>query len=298
MTSNPEHGPKRRVVIAIDDSPLTEDIIETSARLASGLSAELLAFLVEQDDLMAAAGLSITSLTSLQGGDSLPFDAISLRRTLRVRARAIETRLAQIAESLKVPWSFRSGATSVLDETLRTVTPHDVVAFHDARAGRSGRVTATTAFRLRQMAGCSVFVVRQARVSQRCVLALTMGAPETTALGAGLSRAKSKRLLVLPVAREGNDAPDLTAATGIESSLAKAGGHSATVVLPAIAADRETVLSELQRLNPAFVVVDRAVLDLLDIQSDDLTDRLRLDGLAIAGGAPDPSPTQDQTGLA
>lgn len=272
MTTGPGHS-KRRVFVAIDDTSETDVVIDTAAHLAASLSAELTGVLIEQPDLLDAARLPVTSVVSFRGESISPYDILSLKRSLRLRAQKIERQFVLLAEKLKVPCQFSTGNVAVLDDTISALTHGDIFAIGLSHRDKHLLTTILAHPSTTSEADCSVLVIRKARVSPGSVVVVSSDHSDNVALGAGLAQTKGRSLYVLPVIRDPN-----TRAIDTPTSLPARGRR-----LPAVTIDG--LLEMLDRAAPAYLVIDRTTLRVLNIAPEDISERLKLDGLVVTGSS-------------
>lgn len=277
MTSEPAKT-RRRVFVAIDDTSQSEAVIDTAALLAASLSAELNGILVEPQDLLDAASLPMTSIVSFHGEAVAPYDLLSLKRSLRLRARKIEMQFAQLAERLNIPWQFSIGESGSLGDRIKTMTQGDIVAVGLSRKGQRSSTTMLAPTSIAGGTNCSVLVIRKARVAPGSVAVVSSRPADDMGLGLSLAQAKGRALYILPVTPKSGPQTSSDTPPALPAALAPQARP-----LPAVAV--EGVLDTLSRLTPAYLVIERATLRALNMTPGEVTDRLALDGLIVTGSA-------------
>ena len=108
----------RRILVALDASSNSLAALETAARLASRLKAELIGLFVEDIDLLRVAEFPFTRQVGLLSSTFQRLDLPELERQLRAQANQIRRALTAIAERAHVPWQFRVARGSVASEVL------------------------------------------------------------------------------------------------------------------------------------------------------------------------------------
>jgi nucleotide-binding universal stress UspA family protein len=97
----------RRIVVALDASEQSRDVLEAAAELAASLQAELEGVFVEDANLFNLVRLPfVRELRMSSAVDQAP-DAQRLERELRALARQVEGSLAAVARQLNVSWRFK-----------------------------------------------------------------------------------------------------------------------------------------------------------------------------------------------
>ncbi len=143
--------------------------LQSAARLAAEMSAEILAIFIEDADLFSVAALPGHFVVSFQGGDVAPLDEAALYARLRVRERRLREDVARIAGINRVAWKFQIARGRVRDEILARAHSCEMIAIgassvHHRRLGRNAGA-------ILEQASCSVIVFHErARPSPRVAL--------------------------------------------------------------------------------------------------------------------------------
>ena len=124
----------RRILVALDASSYSLAALETAARLARRLRAELIGLFVEDIDLLRVAEFPYTRQVGLFSSTLQRLDLPELERQLRAQANQIRQALMAIAEHAQVPWQFWVARGSVASEVLAAETKADLTI-----VGKKGR---------------------------------------------------------------------------------------------------------------------------------------------------------------
>lgn len=118
MSSEEDRLSIQRIMVALDASPRSLEVIETAARLAARLGSEIIGLFVEDIDLLRVADLPFTQEISLFSSGLRPMDRLELERQFRAQATWMRQALEQVAEREHLPWQFRVARGSVARELL------------------------------------------------------------------------------------------------------------------------------------------------------------------------------------
>lgn len=139
-----QEPPTRVILVAIDASPQSLAALETAARVASRLHAELRAMYVEDINLLRTAQLPFASAVGASGKPHpLTVDTLEhqLRRHAEIARRAVEAAGARS----HVIWSFAVARGTVLEEIARAAAAAEIVTVGRAgwfpRGTRLGSIT-------------------------------------------------------------------------------------------------------------------------------------------------------------
>ena len=235
----------RRIVVALDESPASYRALQSAARLAAEMSAEILALFIEEADLFSVAAMPGSSIVSFEAGNIAPFDESSLLRGLRVQARRLREDVARIAADYRVSWQFEVARGRVCEEILKYAESSEMVAIGASSRLRRRGLGANVGTILRE-ARCSVLVFHE-RASSAARIVVMNGAPAAKRIGEVLAR--------------------MTGALGFE------------VIEPGTARE---ALDRLMRLAPSHVVTDRAFLAKIGLSPQELVNGLDLEALILA----------------
>ena len=117
----------RRIVVAIDASPEAVDALETAARLAARLHAELEGVFVRDINLVRLAGLPVGREIQFLTGQGRDFTADALEADIRTREVAARRALAAAAERVRVSHSFRTAEGRVEVEVVTAAGGGDLL---------------------------------------------------------------------------------------------------------------------------------------------------------------------------
>jgi nucleotide-binding universal stress UspA family protein len=110
--------PRERILVALDASPQSLAALQAAAQLATALHTELHGLFVEDTDLLCMCALPFSREIGSFSAQPRPLDSRVIERQLRARANLLRQRLAQVAETLQLPWSFQVARGRVTDELL------------------------------------------------------------------------------------------------------------------------------------------------------------------------------------
>jgi nucleotide-binding universal stress UspA family protein len=125
----------RRIMVALDASPRSVEMIETAARLASRLGSELFGVFVEDINLVRMAELPFASEIGLFSPVSRRLESGQLEREFRAQANWMRRTMAAVAEKENVPWEFRVARGSIAPELLTAGAEADLLIL--GKVGRS-----------------------------------------------------------------------------------------------------------------------------------------------------------------
>lgn len=145
MTVEATPVPIRRILVALDSTPSSEEVLEGAARLAASLEAELLGLFIEDINLLNLAGLPFARESSLSFALTRRLVAKDMERSLRARAGRAREQLEKTATRRSLRWSFRV-VRGRMTEVLQSATEQaDLVAFGLPARARSGAGTTAMA---------------------------------------------------------------------------------------------------------------------------------------------------------
>lgn len=117
----------RRILLALEPSGVPQAALELAAELARMHHAELAGFLIEDMNLLRAAGLPFVSEITWSGAEERRLDPELLLRRLQAEAERLRQALARQAETVKVRWSFQNVKSHELRATLTALTREELV---------------------------------------------------------------------------------------------------------------------------------------------------------------------------
>lgn len=203
--------PIRRIVVALDASPLSLAALQAAVALAAGMEAELAGLFVEDIHLLRLAATPAATRLLYPTATEESLDARRMEREWRAQAERARRELALAAEHAKVRWSFRIVRGDVPAEVLLAAAEADLLTL-----GRSGW-SPVRALNLGSTAraaiagtGCSLLLAHRSISSKLPVLVVYDGSSSAIAAGrlaARLARATSKHLVLLIPSPEGRVDP-------------------------------------------------------------------------------------------
>ncbi len=117
----------QRIMLALDASPRSIDMIETAARLAGRLGSELIGVFVEDINMLRMAELPFASELGFFSPFSRRLESSQLERDFRAQANWMRRALAEIAERENIPWEFRVARGSIAPELLTAGAEADLL---------------------------------------------------------------------------------------------------------------------------------------------------------------------------
>ena len=263
---------RRRVLVALDPCEVDPADLETSARLAAGLKAELVALFVEDSDLIAAADLPVTHLVPAGCRQLAALDAGAMRRAFRVAEGRAREHLSDAAERWHLDWSFQVTEVRQAAQTMAGLRREDFLALAST-AGRPAVMTRRSAAVRAERAPCPVMLLRrdsgrderQDYRGGQPVSVLYEGGESILVLGRDLARVYDSPLLVLIV---GDDEAAL-AEREAEAGRWLAASGTAGVAQRITARDAAGIARLLCEVDAGLAVVDHraAVGGTLDIDA-------------------------------
>jgi nucleotide-binding universal stress UspA family protein len=145
MSAGAEHARIRRILVALDASAASLAALDSAARLAAMLEAELLGIFVEDVNLLRLAALPFAREHSQAAGLVRRLEAADMERALRAQAREARAAIEQAAAQVSVRYSFRVTRGQVSELLCAAAEEADLVALGWAGA----TTTAVTAGVLR-----------------------------------------------------------------------------------------------------------------------------------------------------
>jgi len=106
MSRPPPGFPVRRIVIALESICENLNALEIAAELAARIKAELHGMFIEDVHLLSAAHLPFVHQVNLRSAAIRSFDPADIETEFRALAARARACLKDIAERMKVPWSF------------------------------------------------------------------------------------------------------------------------------------------------------------------------------------------------
>ncbi len=125
----------RRIAVALSGEHSDAPVLESIARLASEMAAELSGVFVEDVDLLRLAQLPFAREFSLLTSAERPLESAELERQLRAQAAAVQRALASSAERAGVAWSFSVRRGPFAAQLLEAALDVDLTVLGASRRG-------------------------------------------------------------------------------------------------------------------------------------------------------------------
>jgi nucleotide-binding universal stress UspA family protein len=172
-------GIVRRVLVALDQSPVSLAALEEAAALAAGLQAELEGVYVLDAELLRLSALPLAWETGIVSGARRALDHEQMERSLRTQAEKARQALESVARRHRLRCSFVLSQGNVAVELTAAAARADVLAMgligHAGLAG--GRVGSTTR-RIRASARCALLLLGPGQRHGQTVVAVANGTPD------------------------------------------------------------------------------------------------------------------------
>jgi nucleotide-binding universal stress UspA family protein len=198
----------KKILVALDASPHSTAALESAARMAAQLEAELVGLFVEDINLVRLAALPCAREVGIFSATARGLDARAMERTMRATAEQAERMLEATARRSGVPWSFRTTRGSIADELLAAALEADLLALGRASTeSRGRRRLGSTALSVLMETPRPVLLFQHALAVKgpvMVVLGETLLSQERLALALALARASAEELVVLTM----SDKPD------------------------------------------------------------------------------------------
>lgn len=180
----PADRPVRRILVALDASPLSLSALEAAVELAVLLEAEIEGLYVEDADLLRLAGISLVREIDALSAEPRVVDRTRLERQLRLQARRARRALESAAVARQLRWSFRTARGRVALEVRTAAAEADllILGVRSATPGRGPGSTVRAVLReptvpvmllgRRARLGRTVFVIHDGSAAGRRALAV------------------------------------------------------------------------------------------------------------------------------
>ena len=236
--------PFRRVLVEFGPSEMPRDLLDTAVRLASAIRADLSGLFIEDSALIDLAGLPFARALPTLPGRARELHRSEMEAALSALAHRCKRDLAVTAEAARVRWSFEvlRGERQAVLRTARARS--DIVVLS---TGAESVIGPDPLCALREVAAdvAGIVLVRRG-IRQRA------GGPVVLLAEPGTTPGRSAGI-----------ARDIASANGVPLALVElpGDGEGETAGRPVAAGegvrhDMESVLSELERRRPSFVVAD------------------------------------------
>ncbi len=229
----------RRIMVALDASPQSREIIDTAAKLAARFGSQLVGLFVEDINLLKLTELPFVREVGFFSPVLRVMDRTDLERQLRAQAAWMRRLLGETADRLRVPWEFRVARGLVAMELLTAGKDADLLIM--GKVGRSflqrHRVGSTVRTLLLQRPGLTMIFQGQARQYQGPlpVIAVYEGSElsrKALYTAFNLVDEKEAPLRVLILAPDQNSVPTLRKEIGRELEAEGVGAETRTLIEP------------------------------------------------------------------
>jgi len=258
----PARGPKR-IVVALDTGSLSRAAIETAARLAIGLRAELEALFVEDINLRRLAELPFASELGNTSAQHRRFDVAELDRAIGVQAQQVRRALEAAARELPLSWSLEIVRGDLIAVVLQRTGAADLLVL-----GRTRRPA------YRGAHGEKVMRRLERRVARHPIVALFDGsAAAARALDAALALERRERGDML-VAIPASQPEQFAELRGQVEAMLAVRGHASTGCVCLPDAGIATIAETAKRRRAGAVMLPVADLARAEHEFEGLVDEI------------------------
>lgn len=135
MADQTQRSKIRRILVALDSSGRDQEALQTAARLATLLKAELLGLYIQDPGLMKFAELPIASEVISYSASARNIDRVRFERDLQTHVKRMGSELARLALQQKLRWSFEV-VNGVVDAAVtHAVEKADLLIVHRKSGG-------------------------------------------------------------------------------------------------------------------------------------------------------------------
>jgi len=203
----------QRIVIALDATARSAQLLEAAAHLAQQLNVELVGLFVEDSNLLRLSELPFTQEVGSYSPLRRPLQLATLERQLRSQAAALQRTIGEVATRYHVPWSFQVLRGPIATELRKAAAATDLFVVGRSRQRHSGRAPlGSTARAVIVEAPRLPMVLHQTTVWQPPVVVVYDGsaaAQRALYLATRLSAAEDVPLVVVLVSEGEGNARDL-----------------------------------------------------------------------------------------
>lgn len=146
----------RRILVAVDASAGSINLLESAATLAAGLNAEVSAIFVEDVNLLRLAGLPFAREVAWSSAAVLHLDYHRMERVLRGRATHAQQAVSSATARLKLQGSLQIARGQIVTELLQAAAGTDLLLL--GKGGALGKRLGDVALRMALEAPCSVLL--------------------------------------------------------------------------------------------------------------------------------------------
>ncbi len=147
-----------RVLVALDASGRSREIIESAARLAAVFKAELVGMFVEDADLVSMTRLPFVREVSFFSSALRKIELHELERQFRAQAEWMRRELAAVAEREQLSWRFRVVRGAIADELLAAAAENDLLILSKVGRPLFKKMGSTTQMLILQRPGLTLVI--------------------------------------------------------------------------------------------------------------------------------------------
>lgn len=189
----------RRILVALDQSRSARAALEAAVEIAvqknDGGDVELVGLYIEDQALLQAAALPVTSLIQRHAGKPRDMAAAEVERAFRIAARQARAMLGEMSERRRIKASFQVQRGPLQSEMVAAAWRFDLVSV--GATGRPGSEAGSVARALIAAGPCAVLISRRALRTGEPVTLLLEPGPQPRSLSSTLSLVRPRRLRVL-----------------------------------------------------------------------------------------------------
>lgn len=250
-----EHDPSlRRILAAVDASPLSLAGLRLAARLARRLGAELTALYVEDVNLVRAAAYPRAYVYSLLTATQRPLEASVIEQAFRFQATLARRALDDAMAAFELAASLETRRGAVAREMLAAAQEADLLVLGwSGRHGPAGEIGSTARAVLARAGGPVLLLRREPPAEAGVVAVVEPGAAGRAAMALAARLAAREApldVVVLAAEPEGGDA-----AAMLGEARARAGAHPGGGEAMALPMAPAEALSRLLAARPGWLVV-------------------------------------------
>lgn len=259
----------RRILVALDASPLSDAALQEAAALAAPLEAELAGIFVLDTELLRLSALPTARETGLTSAQHRPLNPESMARALKLQAEKARRSLEAAARRHRLQASFQLIQGNVLAEILRAAKETDLLAM-----GVVGQMNLTrqrlgsTVRGVTTQASCSVLLLGAGTRPGHNVVALYCGSANAKRVLALASQLASRREAELVVLIDGTPEQTESLESAAREQLAALG---AAASFEAIGADGFPALKGALARHDAGLLVLASDCGLIEGHQDELS---------------------------
>jgi nucleotide-binding universal stress UspA family protein len=143
MNESEEERAIRRILVALDASPPSLAALRAAAQLAADLDAELVGIYVEDINLLRLSDLPFAREVLAYTLASRQLNRERVERQLRMQARLARRAMEEIAQRLRLRWTFHVSQGLITNELLEAAQESDLILIGNAGWSRRKRLGST-----------------------------------------------------------------------------------------------------------------------------------------------------------